>query len=315
MGPTPPTRSHWAAFDAQRSKLSGDMAHALERWQKVHAAYCIDHSNCSGKKTLAAGGPAGLAVEAATTVYSLFKTDLVIAGANIAAPASDLESYVTAAMKAKGYAVDLSRYDTADGKADADGLLAPVRPKYEAMKSAYIDQFLPIVVGAEGGKPEKIGDDNVAAQGQVLKALIDAYETLEKSLFTETGGVLAATTIERERLISTDRSSSPVLFVTGQDAALTTTTKKGVFVKSAKATTLTAVATANYVVVNAKPGAPVVGTLSCIVRDRQPSDVLSYDPASAPLLWGANCDGDSPLAGSGAKSKNTDGSPRKDVSR
>lgn len=123
------------------------------------------------------------------------------------------------ALRQRGFTVDMSRYGTPDGQADAEGLLRPDVIDYAAIKKAHTEEFLPILSGAEGGKPEKIGDNDVAAAGQVLKALIDAYEALKKSLYTESGGQLAASTIEREALMSTDRATSPALFVTGQDAA------------------------------------------------------------------------------------------------
>lgn len=77
MGTAPLTRAHWAAFSAQRTKLAGDMTAGRERWRTVRAAYCLTHSGCS-KATLSLVVPVGAAVQAVTTLYSLFKTDLSV---------------------------------------------------------------------------------------------------------------------------------------------------------------------------------------------------------------------------------------------
>lgn len=273
VGSTPPTVAHWLAFENQRAHIYADIAAANGEWEAVKGDKCSSSSSPLFVPIVAAA--------VAATIINGIKTDYNFGGATLTETPSDVEIAVAEALPANSVSLQSYAVNT-DGKKDANALLqrtdtgkgqrGGLTEAVEAARQYYTKGYL-VCLQEAGGKPEKISSAKKAASGSVLKSLLDSYDQMEKQLFVETNGVIAATVIEREE--QRIKTPEPVIYITAHEAALTAMTKKNLLTGWAiPGTKFTAVGTMTYVF--AVPGKPPVrNSLSCLIENKTLADIRS----------------------------------------
>jgi len=311
MGSTPPSVSHWIAFENQRADLSKNLDLATERWSNVFKTFQKKAAEDEAKESdppkggmpYYFGPVAGIlgASTIASTAISLFKNDTASYGFSVSPSNAEFEPIIYKALAFEGYSESLDAYsiDLAGGD-NAQALLGDLTSKHDKARSMFTDEYLPILTKAEG-KPDKIPDQNVAAAGQTLKALIEAYQTLSKSLYVEVGGLSTATMILREK--SLKDKPRPLIYIISSDAALTMTTRKNITTGWAtKPIRVAGVMNLTYVLVDPSDDSRHWRqSISCVIPETKFNAILSMGPETDPSKWAGQCAAASKLHESASK--------------
>lgn len=241
-GRTPPSIAQWQSFRRERDRISGLIGRADEK----AAVSSFDKSFL---------GTALLVGNIAAAVVPMIKTDTTIAGGAGFSDENRVRTAMTAALLRANYDPEVAEVAVADGEASATRLLAPLRPRIEAVRSRIA-----------GSKKAPIAED-VAA--------LAAYDLLEKSLYDESAGVIGATVVERQQRLAEQSAATPIIYLLNVDAAVTSTTKKGMFTGLAGSVPafMSSSTVIDYVIVAS--GAPQSGTVRCTIEKIRITDIIS----------------------------------------
>ena len=273
-GSTPPSVAQWLLFKQERDRTDKQLTDALRAWADT-------------KNTKMAFVPAAAAIATlVATVIPLFKTDTTIGGGAVSFDDSDARASLAAALLQAGYGVFPSLTVT-DGTALADTLLAPIADKREATRRAYEDEYIVFYEGKlkEGGK-----SDTIRLAAAKLKAALDAYKALRDQLQSDTGGIVMASVIDRQRQLHVSPEKHPIIYLLNVDAAYTSTTKKGLLTGiGGKVPAFASVSTiVDYAMVS--PQGEQRGTTTCTIRNRPIKELLFLEPADYAIKGSTLCD-------------------------
>lgn len=273
-GSTPPSVAQWLLFKQERERIDQQLSDALRAWANT-------------KSTKMAFIPAAAAVATlVATVIPLFKTDTGIGGGAVTIDESDARASLAAALQQAGYGLFPSLAVT-NGAALADTLLAPIAEQRESARHAYEDEYIVFYEGKlkEGGKA-----DAIKLAAMKLKAALDSYKALRDQLQSDSGGVVMASVIDRQRQIQESPERHPILYLLNVDAAYTSTTKKGLFTGiGGKIPAFGSVSTVvDYAIVS--PRGEQRGTTACTIRNRPIQETLILEPAGYAARGVTLCD-------------------------
>ena len=233
MGTTPPSVSAWLSFDAKHRLVTKNMLAAQERWGRATGS----------TKMMAV--PVGIVL----TVLSAFRTETAITGGALTLDDAKFASLVTGQLQA-GYAPDLDAFRVArTSDANVDGLLGSDAMFYNALTDILKVRY-PALVKKTEQAGEELPDAVKDAIKDVQTAVTD-YETLRDSLYSDSGGRPLGSVITKQKALAEDDGSKfPVIYVTSQEGALTTITRKN-FLTGFGSTpaTLSAATTLTYTIV------------------------------------------------------------------
>lgn len=273
-GNTPPSVAQWILFKEEREKIEKQLKAASADW-------------VSSKGTKMAFLPAAAAIATlVATVIPIFKTDTTLAGGTVSIEESDARASLGAALQTKGYGA-LASLGVTDGAALADELLSPIKSEYDAARAAYEDEYL---VYFDGRLSKGRQSDKIKAAAAKLKAALDAYKGLRGQLLADTGGIVTATVIDRQRLLHGSAAKHPIIYLLNVDAAYTSTTKKGMFTGlGGKVPAFGSVSTIIDFAI-AGPAGEKRGTSSCTIANRPMKNLLLLQPATFAVQGSALCD-------------------------
>ena len=261
-GQTPPSVAQWLIFTQERAKLQKQLKAAQTSWSSATSTKMAFLPAAAGVATLVA------------TVIPLFKTDTTLVGGAVSVEESDVRASLAAALQQARYGT-LNTLDISDGAKIAADLLAPVADDYEAVRAAYENNYLVFFEG----KLSKSGKSNeIKAAAAKLKAALDAHDSLRDQLLSETGGIVAATIVDRQRQLHSDPDKHPIIYLLNVDAAYTATTKKGLFTGlGGKVPAFASVTTIIDYAIVGKRG-ETRGTVSCTMANRDMKNLLTLEP-------------------------------------
>lgn len=263
-GSAPPSVAQWLLFKEERAKLAKQFADANAAWAETK----------SGKMAFL---PAAAAVATlVATVIPLFKTDTTLAGGTVSFDEQDARASLAAALQQATYGT-LTTLRVADGAALSDTLLSPLADAREAARAAYEDEYMAFMAGKLGKGAQA---DKIRAAADKLKAALDAHKALRGQLLADTGGILAASVIDRQRQLHTNPAKHPLIYLLNVDAAYTATTKKGLFTGlGGKVPAFGSVSTIiDYAIVG--PHGETRGAASCTIANKPMTALLGFDPAT-----------------------------------
>lgn len=223
-GAAPPTTAHYLSIQHFREELKENTAEALGRAKKYYDKPKPVRHRPGGPTihAVSAIGP-GLALTGISTIASLLRVDTDLKGAALTLAAESLGPIVADRLSKYNWVVRAPNGIATDTPF-ANELVAELRPGRDEA-AHYYEKYLSDLT-AKGGKMEELPEDERII-GAALAIVINDYATLVDGLFTPVEGVLPATVLEQEKALATATGGEKVLFVQGQEAGLTSITKKG----------------------------------------------------------------------------------------
>lgn len=272
-GSAPPSVTQWKLFKEQRDGVLAELAAANGGWDKA-----------TSNKMAFLPAAAAIATLAATAI-SIFKTDTTLTGGAVSIEESDARAALAGAFAEKGYGSFTASGPT-DGTALADALLASLDSEAALARKNY-KAYAEFYASSRSRSQTAL---KAKAAGEKLKAALDALKALRGQLLTESSGTLAATLIERQRLLAEYPANHPIVYLVNVDAAYTATTKKGLFTGlGGKVHAFGSVSTIiDYVI--AGGGTEVRGSVACTIGNRAMKDALALQPARYRALGAKLCD-------------------------
>jgi hypothetical protein len=230
FGDRPPTTAHYLSILHFREELRLNTDRALELARNYYTPKPKPsrrlHTYRELSMSLGGGGFLGSASTALTgvsTLVSLLRVDTELKGAALTMAAESLGPIVAERLAKSGWQVT-TRSGIAKDTPFANELVKELRPGRDEA-AGYYQKYVSDLT-AKGGKAEDLPSDERIV-GAALATVIGDYATLIDGLFTPAEGVLPATVVEDERALATASAGQRILYVQGQEAGLTSITKKG----------------------------------------------------------------------------------------
>ncbi len=272
-GGSPASVAQWLVFREERARIAKQLKAANAAWAATKSTKMAFVPAAAGVATLVA------------TVIPLFKTDTKLAGGAVGFDESDARASMAAALQQARYGT-LTTLAVTDGVALADDLLAPLASDLEQARAAYEDEF---VAFYENRMPEGNRSEKIKAAAVRLKSALDAHKGLRDQLLAETGGIVAAGVVDRQRQLHANPSKHPVIHLLNVDAAYTSTTKKGLLTGlGGRVPAFGSVSTViDYAIVG--PDREIRGTVACTIGNRPTKGLLALDPSTYAAAGAALC--------------------------
>lgn len=262
-GSKPPSVAEWLQFKEERERLKKQLKAANDAW-------------ASTKSTNKALLPtASVAVTLIATMIQLFKVDTTLAGGSVSFEENDARASLEAALRQANYG-SFRTLSVTDGAALANELLFSLVDEHEAARMAYENEY---AVNFEGRSSKSGPPDKFKAAGEKLKAALNAYRALHDQLVADTGGIVAASVIDRQRQLYSNPAQHPIIYILNVDAAYTSITKKGTFTNFTGGG-VPAFGSATTIIDYAIAGlnGESRGTVACTIGNRPVKDLLHLKP-------------------------------------
>ncbi|HYW16259.1 MAG TPA: hypothetical protein VE891_08905 [Allosphingosinicella sp.] len=222
FGTAAPSTADWLGFTNLADRLALKLDAAIKDWDLVKSQTPAQPP--AGPRSLVgAATVAATVLNVGTSVASLFRVDTNMAGAPLTPTDQQVHSLLSQALADEGFKVDGSGLGIAGEPLRVKNRLARLEPDYLRAHQRYHVQYLAAL--AKVKKVEDLPPAQVLA-GKHLESAISDYETLQRSLYTSTAGMLPATVIERQAILVED-PDRPIVYIRNHKAALTTLTRKG----------------------------------------------------------------------------------------
>lgn len=278
IGDRAPTVADWYAFKAASRRLHENLNDAAQQWRLASAAPAKAPSR--HLQTFALNLDAGpfsevaVAIDAITSVASLFKYDTAITASPLALSDDGVEAIVTEVLATKGFGIpDGSKFDIDPEPKRVEAAFLEMEPALKEARYAY-GAYLQRIRGVD--KPDNI-PPAVAQAGRSLETVLTDYDSARKALYTPVNGVLPANLIDREAEMANNRDR-PIVFVNRHAAALTTTTSKNFFTSLSPKVPVFVSAAAEIDYVLSYGGHVMPGSVVCSVARARLPDAPSAAP-------------------------------------
>ncbi|MEA3004225.1 MAG: hypothetical protein QOH81_3013 [Sphingomonadales bacterium] len=279
FGTAPPSTADWIAFQDVVDRLEPSLRFAASDWKKaVHPSSGPPLGRGPKSFMIPIGGIA-VALNAITSVASLFRVDTTMAGSPLAATDSQLGSLLSQALIAQGFRVDGINFEIAGEPSRVKEQMSRLLPLYREASRLYHDEYIQRLAAVK--KPDEL-NPAVALAGKHLEVAVGDFETLQRTLYTSVAGVLPATLVERQAIVAENRGR-PLIYVSNYKAALTSMTRKGFLTTLGRNVPifLNASAELDYILMAGPVMTP--GTIICVTPRTRITDIPAVQTSCAPL--------------------------------